>query len=124
MEDSKIGVALVNHSCFLCGHKTEEIIMNTILSENRAKEIEKLHGKTVGHNICETCEKALEVGIGLIEVDESKTTDRNNPWRTGRICVIKESAFDEIFNKDVDKSKRIIYIPIEVSETIGLFKTK
>lgn len=121
---NELGVAMVNYKCFLCGHKTEEIVLNTVLSKKKAEEIEELHGKTVGHNICETCEKALEIGIGLIEVDESKITDRNDPWRTGRICVIKESAFDEIFNKDVDKSKRIVYIPIEVSETIGLFKTE
>ena len=117
----KLGVALVNHICFLCGEKTEEIVLNTVLTEKNAEEVKALHGKTVGHNICKTCEEALKIGIGIIEVDESKTTNIKNPWRTGRICVIREEAFDKIF-KEVDKSKRIIYLPIEVSNQIGLFK--
>ena len=121
MSENKLGVALVNEVCFLCGEKREEIVMNSILTESKAKAVEELHGKTVGYFMCDTCTKALKTGIGLIECDEAKTDDKSNPWRTGRICVIKEEAFDRIFT-DVDKSKRILFIPIEVSEEIGLFK--
>lgn len=39
---------------------------------------------------CDKCKGFMEQGIILISVSEDKTTDKNNPYRTGGWCVVKE----------------------------------
>jgi hypothetical protein len=123
MKDKNIlGVALVKEACPICGKEQDgPIIMNTRLTENLAKQVEDLHGKVIGYSKepCTECQDLMSKGFLLIECDESKTEDRKNPWRTGRQWVVTHEAANRMF-KGVDLSKGIAFIPIEVSEAIGL----
>ena len=75
---------------------------------------------------CDECKKLMEQGIILISVDEKKTEDRNNPWRTGGWVVMKEEAFARIFGGDgtdfVDSvlKSRVCFVPDEIWDAVGL----
>lgn len=59
----ELEVSLVNYLCPVCGNIAEEgIIMNSLLSEEAAKEVKSLHGKTVGYSdhACKECAKYKE----------------------------------------------------------------
>ena len=98
MSEKLLGTALVKRLCPVClKEQDSEILMNKVLTEKNAKNVEKLHGKVVGflHDGCDECKEKLppEKGTWFIVVDAEKTTDRNNPYRTGNIFgVSKEYA--------------------------------
>ena len=98
MSEKLLGTALVKRLCPIClKEQDSEILMNTVLTEKNAENVEKLHGKVVGFldDGCDECKEKLppEKGTWFIVVDVEKTTDRNNPHRTGSIFgVSKEYA--------------------------------
>lgn len=98
MSEKLLGTALVKRLCPVClKEQDSEILMNTVLTEKNAKNVEKLHGKVVGFldDGCDECKEKLppEKGTWFIVVDVEKTTDRNNPHRIGSIFgVSKEYA--------------------------------
>lgn len=98
MSKKLLGTALVKRLCPIClKEKDSEILINKMLTEKNAKDVEKLNGKVVGFldNGCDECKEKLppEKGTWFIVVDSEKTTDRQNPYRTGYIFgVSKEYA--------------------------------
>lgn len=80
--------------------KTEDgpLVMNTRLSKGEADKVKELHGKTVGYmkEPCSECKDLMTKGILCIGVDESKTDDMRNPYRSGRIVVISEAYLRRI----------------------------
>ena len=98
MSEKLLGTALVKRLCSIClKEQDSEILMNNVLTEKNAKEVENLHGKVVGFldDGCDECKEKLppEKGTWFIVVDSEKTTDRNDPYRTGFIFgVSKEYA--------------------------------
>lgn len=117
-----LGVALTKEACRLCGKEVDgPIVMNSRLTKNEAKKAEDLHGECIGYaeKPCEECQGLMKQGFLLIECDESKTEDHSNPWRTGRQWVIKQEAAKRIF-QNADLSKGAAFIPIEVSDMLGL----
>ena len=119
--ESKLGVALVHHICPACGCQTgEEILMNTRLSVPMAKKVEAAHGKAIGYEWCDTCKEASKIGVGLIQVDEAKTTDQTDPWRTGKVTFIKDEAYLHIFGTDKLPERKLAYLTIEAWDKIGL----
>ena len=95
MSEKLLGTALVKRLCPVClKEQDSEILMNTVLTEKNAKNVEKLHGKVVGFldDGCDECKEKLppEKGTWFIVVDSEKTTDRNNPYRTGSIFGISK----------------------------------
>lgn len=50
---------------------------------------------------CAECEGFMAKGIILISVDESKSKDHQNPYRSGGWCVVTEDLVKRVF-KDVD----------------------
>lgn len=85
-------VSIVKYICPICGNVAEEgIIMNSLLSEDAAKEVKNLNGKAIGYadHACKECAKYK--GVYIIGIDESKSDDKN-PWRTGNIVCIKEDS--------------------------------
>jgi len=98
MSEKLLGTALVKRLCPVClKEQDSEILLNKVLTEKNAKEVEKLHEKVIGfsNDCCDECKEKLppEKGTWFIVVDVKKTDDRSNPYRTGSIFgVSKEYA--------------------------------
>lgn len=74
---------------------------------------------------CPKCKEWMKVGIIMISVDEKKTEDPEDPWRTGRFAVVKEEAFKrwgigpkEL--KDDILKRRVCFVPDDAWEKLGL----
>jgi len=122
-EKDIIGTALVHENCPICGKKiNEQIMMNSTLTEKNAEEIKSLHNKSVGYSEepCDECKELKKQGFIFIEVDESKTEDKSNPYRTGNMWVIKKEAAERIItNKDIIDAG-VSFIDMIVAKQIGL----
>ena len=95
MSEKLLGTALVKRLCPVCLQEQDsEILMNTVLTEKNAEKVKSLHGKVVGFldDGCDKCKEKLppEKGTWFIVVDAEKTTDRNNPHRTGSIFGVSK----------------------------------
>ena len=107
--ENKLGVALVKEMCPVCMKESEAIVMNRTLSKESKEEVEKMHGIVVGfsQDLCEECETARTKdgadGVYLIGVDMEKTTDRDNPYRSGKILCVKRDALEGV-------TKNAVYI--------------
>lgn len=89
----ELEASLVNYLCPVCGNIAEEgIIMNSLLSEEAAKEVKSLHGKTVGYSdhACKECAKYKDEALFIIGIDAEKS--EKEPWRTGDITGINKDC--------------------------------
>lgn len=120
--DNTIGVALVYKACPVCGHKDDgQLIMNEVLSEKKAGEIEELDGKCIGYSDepCKKCKEMMEKAFLFIIYDESKTTEETGPYRTGQLIGIKkDSDFLKNFTPE-SLSKGYAFIDIEFAKQVG-----
>jgi hypothetical protein len=101
--ENKLGVALVKRACKLCGKlENSEILLNSRLSESEAKKVENLHQKVIGYldSPCKECQELMKKGFLIIEVDEEKTDDKTNPYKTGRQFVVRPEFIERTFGKD------------------------
>ena len=98
MSEKLLGTALVKRLCPVClKEQDSEILMNKVLTEKNADNIEAMHGKVIGFmkDACDECQEKLpkDKGTWLVVVDLSKTEDKSNPHRTGQLFgVTKEYA--------------------------------
>ena len=98
MSKKLLGTALVKRLCPVClKEQDSEILMNDVLTEKNADNIEAMHGKVIGFmdDACDECQEKLpkDKGTWLVVVDLSKTEDKSNPHRTGQLFgVTKEYA--------------------------------
>lgn len=121
-EENRIGVALVKELCPICAKEIEgPIILNTILTPGRAKEVEKLHGKVVGYaeKPCDECKDLKTKGFVLIGVVQAKTDDMKYPYRSGNIWVVTHEASTKMFPPE-NLVKGVAYIDVLAAELIGL----
>lgn len=126
MEDN-FGVSLVNYICPICGSVAEEgIIMNSILTEEYAKEVKELHGKNVGYadKCCKECSKYKDDVVFFIGIDESKSD--KEPYRTGQIIGIKKESTIVKEVKDfilkLNDGTQYVFIAEEVGTQMGLWR--
>lgn len=122
-------VALVKRACRVCFKTVDaEIVMNTKLIESNANKVSDMHGKVIGWidndlGMCDECLKDAKKGVYFITVDESKTEDRDNPWRTGGLFMVKNKAVKEMLKGTdiLDKAleNRIVFIPDDLAEQVG-----
>lgn len=120
--EEKLGVALVKRACPLCGKAEDgESVMNTRLTKGVADKVKALHGQVVGYTKkpCDDCADMMSKGFLLIGVDEAKTEDRANPYRTGRQWVITHDAARRAFPAEFLK-RGAGFITTEASEKMGL----
>ena len=71
---------------------------------------------------CDTCKDLMQAGVICISVDEGKTKDPKNPWRTGGWIVIKDDAIQRIFTGAVVRQvleQRVAFLPDEVWDAVG-----
>lgn len=90
---SNLGIALVHYVCPVCGKPMDEtILMNSILTENHANNIESLNGKAIGYSdhVCDECAKYASEAIFIIAINEAKLN--KEPYRTGKIVGIKKTS--------------------------------
>jgi formylmethanofuran dehydrogenase subunit B len=123
MEKSKLGVALTNLVCPICGKVCDnQIIMNTKLTYKEADKVRELHGQNVGFSEkpCEECSEAMKEAVMFIVVDASKTTDMKFPYRTGELFGIRYSKVEEMgLDKEI-LEKRVCYIDYNHAKAMGL----
>jgi len=116
-------------TCFLCG-ESNEIILFGRLTPSQRKAL-KAEGGKAPRNICmdktpcSKCAEYMEQGVILISVDESRSSDTSNPYRTGGWCVVKEEAVKRWGLKPQELEDQIIesrvaFIPDELWNILGL----
>ena len=94
---NKLGAAITR--CYFCG-ENKEIIMNTRLTEKAAQKIEEYNGKVIDMEPCDKCKELMKQGIMFISVRDGESG--NNPYRTGKLAVVKEEAVEKIYTKEMD----------------------
>lgn len=123
-----IGIGLIKECCPACGNVFENgiaiskrIFQSEAGKEKFEKELENPIG--ISEDLCSECKEHASNGIIFVGVDESKTTDIKNPWRTGLFAVVKEEAVKEFISEPMLSQVlkvRMCYIEQEVAESIGL----
>lgn len=108
----------VDH-CFICGEGYAVALFGKLKGDAEAPR------STCTGGLCGGCEKARAAGaIFLVEVDEEKTTDENNPCRTGRVSGVKREAIERIIKPESVVAqvleKGMAYLPIDAYEMLGL----
>jgi len=98
--------------CFFCGKEKNELILVGRLMEDKEAPRKAVWNKEP----CDECKKFMDMGIMLVSVKDR--SDNENPYRTGRVAVIKEEAAHKIFN-NLGKD-RFAFITDEAWDNIGL----
>lgn len=81
-------------TCTICGKEMSVVLFGTSYKGENGKPAEAPHKVCLG-NICGDCKRVIEDdGIFFIEVRDGESG--NNPYRTGRIIAVKESAIKNI----------------------------
>jgi hypothetical protein len=88
--------------CFICGQNKNEILLLGRLK----KDEEAPHNVCFDYSPCDSCRDWMKQGIILISVDEKKSSDKHNPYRTGGWTVIKAKAARRIFGKNSEVLKK------------------
>ena len=73
---------------------------------------------------CDECKGYMEQGVILISVDEARSDDRQNPWRTGGWCVVRDEFVTRVFEPGelVEQvlKQRVAFMPDEAWDILGL----
>lgn len=120
MEDKNFEVALI--CCFFCG-KEKGVIINSQLTAKAAQQVRECHGKAIDLEPCDSCKKLMKQGVMLFEIAKVPDDPEELPERTGRIAVVKDSAFDNFPDEDFKKQvleRRFGFIQKELWELMGL----
>lgn len=107
-------------TCFLCGKDKGVVLFGQMKNDSEAPKKVCLN-----YEPCTECKGLMEKGIILISVDEHKSTDMKNPYRTGGWVVVKESVISEFFNESASKevlNKRVCFFSDEVWDKLKLLR--
>lgn len=122
-----LGVSLVHYACPICGKEADDgIIMNSMLTEENAKSIEKLNGKTVGYadHVCKECAKYKDSVVYFIGINSELSTD--DIYRTGQVVgVDKKAKFMEQFKdyiRTIDDGTEYILIDEKAGKELNIFE--
>lgn len=126
-----VEVAIVKTLCPVCCAEIEDtIIMNTLLTEEAAKEVKELEGKVIGFSdhCCEECAKHKDEVVYFVGIDAEKSSNKlEELYRTGRIVGIKKEAdIIEAFKDYIITLKdntKICFIDEACGIELGMFKT-
>lgn len=106
-----------------------DVVINTRLTKGAAKKVEEMNGQVTGWSdkFCDECQGYADQGIILVTIDESKTDDPKNPWRTGGFFVVTEDYIKRLMEDtkvllERTLEKRMTYIEHELAEQLGLFR--
>lgn len=126
--NNHIGVAMIKEHCPACGNVFESgiaISQRVFQSEAGKEKFEKELQNPIGiaTEFCSECKEHAKKGIIFVGVDEEKTEDMKNPWRTALFAVVKESAVKKFISEPMLSQVlkvRMCYIDQNVAESIGL----
>lgn len=120
MREINFEVALIK--CWFCG-EDKGLIMNSRLTKKCAQQIREAHGRAIDLEPCDNCKKLMEQGAMLFEIDRVPDNPQDMPERTGRMAVVRDSAFDNFPDKDFAKQvlkRRFGFIQREFWDAMGL----
>lgn len=98
--------------CFFCGKDKNEIL----LLGASYKEQAPMHIGVVNKEPCDECKSMMAQGVMLISVKDGEQGE--NPYRTGRVCVLKVEAAQRMFNSI--GNSRVAFIEDSAWKKIGL----
>ena len=105
--------------CFYCMKDIGVVLFGKMKGDKKAPE----HVVT-STEPCDECKELMERGIILISVDEEKTEDFDNPWRSGGWCVVKEDFLRRVIEPgehlDATIEKRFAFVPDDAWDLLGL----
>jgi hypothetical protein len=101
--------------CFFCGKDKDEIVLL-----GAAYKEEAPMKMCVDQIPCDECKKLMEMGVLLISVQDG--SNRNNPYRTGKLVVITQEVAKRVFN-NIGES-RVAFIEESAWQRIGLPEKK
>lgn len=106
--------------CFLCLEDCDVILFGQLKNDKEAPRKVCLGPQ----HRCSKCEELTKEGIVFISVDDAKSKDMQNPWRTGGWVVIKEEAVKRIVHPpELLKSilgARFAFVPDDAWDMLGL----
>lgn len=126
--DEKYGVNPTITSCFFCGEDKDVLLVGKATQKMRASEAcsndGEMHMKigVIDMEPCNKCKELMQQGIMVISTKDGESG--NNPYRTGRIVVLKEEVIskmcpnEELVNNILDK--RFTFMEDTVWEAVGL----
>ena len=129
--NNNLEVSLVKELCPVCCKEMDgPIIMNSILTEENAKNVKNLHNKVIGFadHCCEECSKYKDKVVFFVSIDASKSSKDSleNLYRTGKIIGIKKEADIIESFKDyiitIKDGTQIVFIDEETGKNLGIFK--
>jgi len=99
--------------CYFC-NEGKDILIN-----QRLRDISHLHKKVVYKEPCPKCADLMRQGVMLVSVRDGEQGD--NPYRTGKMVVVRDEAVKRIFGPTcVAVTSRFAFVPDSVWIKVGL----
>lgn len=103
--------------CFYCGEEKNEILL---LGNNYKEEAPRR--AVWNQEPCDQCRDYMKQGIILLGVDETKSKNMNNPYRTGQFVVVSDNWVRRVISppelvKDILK-RRMAYVPEQLAQQL------
>lgn len=98
--------------CYFCGEADK------ILLHQRFGDMSKYDNQVVDKEPCPKCADLMKKGVMFIEVREEPKNPEEEPYRTGRLWVLRDEAVSRIFRGEVvDQAlkRRAVFIPTVAS---------
>lgn len=112
--------------CFVC-LKDREVILFGLLRPSQRQALESPNGEAprkvcLSTEPCAECRELMGRGVILISVDDAKSTDRTNPYRTGAWIVVTDDYIKRAFGRLAESilESRLAFVPDEVWDASGL----
>ena len=110
-EKSHVGMS----QCYFCG-KVKEVMLDRRLRHSLPRQA------VYNNEPCNDCKQLMEKGVMFISVSNN-SKEEGEPYRTGKVCVLKDSAVERLLSGDILKGvlkHRCAFIDDETWSAIGL----
>lgn len=124
---NKVEVSLTKEACLVCGNMMDgPIVINKKLTQKAAQAVKDMNGKCIGFadHSCPNCSEHKDDGVYFVSIDASRSLN-NNPYRTGKIALVKNEA--EIVKNVKDyiislkDGTRLVFVDENIGSNIGLW---
>lgn len=105
--------------CFFC-HKAKEVILFGLMKD----DAEAPRQVVMNQEPCDDCREYMAKGVICISINPKLTTDKRDPWRSGRWAVITDAGMSR-FGMDAALlaqvlEKRVCFMEDEVWDKLGI----
>ena len=113
------GLNISMSTCYFCGEAKDLLLFGAKAPKELADDTGKMPMQigVVDDEPCPTCRKHMELGVMLIGVRNGETTQ--NPFRTGKIVVIKKEAYLLFATKGAEEA-RMCFVDEDTWQRLGL----